>query len=279
MTTISTTENTLKLIFEWKIPGSEFEKGFKHENFFIDVPDIESRFGHSLWKLKFFKTPEDFDQPGWVFTVELVESKELVEILCIDLRLTKFPEIIPIVTRKHENFIFSIPLIEPKDNMRFLLQGHVMFQATVTVAENQGLCTETVDKSLLKMLETGDHSDVTLIVAEKEFKVHRNILASRSDFFKGMFTNHFKESSESRIPINEEKAEVFPILLEYMYGDKVPKLHPKPLDYLADIYTAADKFGIATLSDICVRYMTKNLSALTFGLALQSIWYLLRNGD
>lgn len=56
------------------------------------------------------------------------------------------------------------------------------------------LHTVTNQKYLRQLWPAGLFSDITLIVGETSFQVHRAILAVRSDYFKALFT-HTKEST------------------------------------------------------------------------------------
>ena len=67
------------------------------------------------------------------------------------------------------------------------------------------------------LLETGDYSDVTLIVAGTPFKVHKAILASVSDYFNVMFQN-FKEAGKPEIVLEGISQEAFFALLKVVYG-------------------------------------------------------------
>jgi len=54
---------------------------------------------------------------------------------------------------------------------------------------------------MLGLLESGAFSDVTFIINDTRIKGHKCILASRSNFFKNMFTLGMRESEESVISV------------------------------------------------------------------------------
>ena len=56
-------------------------------------------------------------------------------------------------------------------------------------------------RDMLNLLETGEFSDVIFIINEQRIKGHKCILASRSSFFKNMFTVGMRESEESIISV------------------------------------------------------------------------------
>lgn len=45
-------------------------------------------------------------------------------------------------------------------------------------------------------------TDVTLMVNNQKLNVHKNILASQSEYFDKMFTSNFKEQNQDKIEIN-----------------------------------------------------------------------------
>ena len=45
-----------------------------------------------------------------------------------------------------------------------------------------------------QLLESGDHSDFLITCQGREIKVHKNLLASVSDFFRLLFKHDFKVS-------------------------------------------------------------------------------------
>lgn len=56
---------------------------------------------------------------------------------------------------------------------------------------------------LLTLLESSEFSDVTFIIGDSRIRGHRCILASRSSFFKNMFTVGMRESEESVISVQD----------------------------------------------------------------------------
>jgi len=56
-------------------------------------------------------------------------------------------------------------------------------------------------KELLTLLESSQFADVTFVIGDSRIRGHRCILASRSNFFKNMFTVGMRESEESIITV------------------------------------------------------------------------------
>ena len=93
---------------------------------------------------------------------------------------------------------------------------------TVPIGSNGGGSGE---KSLLEayqsLYESGQGSDLILVVGEREFPVHKNILAVRSD---SVFASLQLKNSKviNRIVFTDIEVDVLDRLLRYLYYDKVP---------------------------------------------------------
>lgn len=71
--------------------------------------------------------------------------------------------------------------------------------------------------NLRQLWPSGLFSDVTLKVEDSLFKVHRAILAARSDYFKALFTH----SNENTIELQTVSAVLFKELIDLFYGYSV----------------------------------------------------------
>lgn len=119
----------------------------------------------------------------------------------------------------------------------------------------------------------GKYADVTLAAGDQEFKVHKNILSERSQFFDAIFHTPMAEKDQTRIELKDLKAEVFKQMLIYIYNDTI-----YDHDDILDLYLAADKvwiscliffkinyfstqqFGIDDLKICCKEYLTENMT-------------------
>ena len=93
-------------------------------------------------------------------------------------------------------------------------------------------------RSLLKLMKEDAYTDVTLKMDDgREFRCHRLVLASKSDYFHALFSGGFGESSQQIIPIKNMKSSVMEIVLEYVYTFKV---HWGP-DFSNSVFQAVKK--------------------------------------
>lgn len=141
----------------------------------------------------------------------------------------------------------------------------------------------------------GTYSDVSLIVGDDRFQVHKIILSMRSEVFRNMFQSGMQEAASDEIAIGEADPEDFRLFLEYIYKDtldpanmsieKIGNLidlgeryqvngikshaapvlaqHIKPdlsMDELAGIWNLAYLYGLETVSTRCERELINRIN-------------------
>ena len=118
--------------------------------------------------------------------------------------------------------------------------GLVKLHAT---AEKEALeCMSTLFKTELL-------ADVTLCVADKQFKAHRAILSARSPVFAAMFANHAAACTglEHKVTITDmEKPDVFEQLLHFIYRGRVEKMDCNAVDLRI-------RYGLAYIDESSIR--------------------------
>lgn len=104
-----------------------------------------------------------------------------------------------------------------------------------------------------------DHtfSDFTFFVKDKEFKVHKNVLAAASPVFLKMFTTNMEESRTNQCRMDHIEPDVFDKLLEYIYKGKLPEDFG---DFAKEVYTVADYFQLDRLKQLCKSEVFERLS-------------------
>ena len=110
-------------------------------------------------------------------------------------------------------------------------------------------------KDMLNLLETGEFADVTFIINETRIKGHKCILASRSNFFKNMFTVGMRESEESIISVQDISLPTFQKLLEFIYSDQLNDL--ESAEQAIDVLVAANKYGLDRLKRLCEKFLVQ----------------------
>ena len=110
-------------------------------------------------------------------------------------------------------------------------------------------------------------TDVTLVVADqKEFKAHKVVLASQSQFFKTRFASrwmdhrlHVPGYSDDRVEMTDVPASVMEAILSYMYTGKVANIEK----IANNLLPAADEYGLIGLRKMCEEELCKSLTSGT----------------
>lgn len=110
--------------------------------------------------------------------------------------------------------------------------------------------------SFQKLLDSGDYSDLVLSVGNKEFKVHRGILAARCEYFDAMFGKKFKESKQSSVEIKGIEAGVFNLILSYIYTGQITT---DSMNSAEKILIAADQLLLQELVQVCERNLCDSI--------------------
>ena len=76
---------------------------------------------------------------------------------------------------------------------------------------------KTLLRGLYRLRLTHELHDIWLCVGSQRFAAHRNVLAAASDYFNAMFLGGLSEVDKDRVEIHGISADVFKILLEFIY--------------------------------------------------------------
>lgn len=92
-------------------------------------------------------------------------------------------------------------------------------------------------------------SDFTFIVKDKEFKVHKSILAASSAVMRKMFTADYEEKKTGQCNIDDVEPNIFEALIRFMYSRE----DPKNLGKIAhDLYALAHYYEVESLKNVCL---------------------------
>ncbi|XP_004209665.1 kelch-like protein diablo [Hydra vulgaris] len=117
--------------------------------------------------------------------------------------------------------------------------------------------SKNVMSSMAQFRKDGTLCDVTLNVDGKKFFVHKNVLASCSEYFKVMFASSLIEGTKSEICINTVTSEVFEELLDYFYeGTLKMDMHS-----IVDLLHAASLFLLNDVISECFRHLNRQMNA------------------
>lgn len=114
---------------------------------------------------------------------------------------------------------------------------------------------EKMLKDFLKLYECQDFSDITIFCKNREFKVHKQILAARSPVFNKMFSNNMKEKNTNEVHIENVTAEAMEITIKFMYSGYAEI----PYDQLEEVLDLAEQYDLQDLKQFCEVKIEHNL--------------------
>ncbi|OXU31357.1 hypothetical protein TSAR_014930 [Trichomalopsis sarcophagae] len=105
-----------------------------------------------------------------------------------------------------------------------------------------------------KLLDNPVFSDVEIVVGDKKFPAHKNILSSRSRYFENIFQT--AGSCHDRLEIDGVEVQVMREVLRFVYTGKIEQL-PK---LSRDLLVYAEKYEMEGLREICERALIDHLA-------------------
>ncbi|XP_066125438.1 actin-binding protein IPP isoform X4 [Saccopteryx bilineata] len=111
----------------------------------------------------------------------------------------------------------------------------------------------------INKMRNGQHfCDVQLQVGKETFKVHRLVLAASSPYFAALFTAGMKESSKDVVQILGIEAEIFRILLDFIYTGIVNIA----VNNVQELIVAADMLQLTEVVNLCCEFLKGQIDPL-----------------
>lgn len=143
--------------------------------------------------------------------------------------------------------------------------------------------TTVLEEHMRLLLADSRSADVRLVVrrpggGEAEFSAHKCVLASRSAYFRALFSSEFRERSQSRLPLEDITPEQLVQLLNFVYADE---WGVEDEAFAFDMIPITDRFSVLDLKRLCERTLICKMSvenvARIFALADRHACSRLRN--
>ena len=118
-----------------------------------------------------------------------------------------------------------------------------------------GFPSDEVSQSIYKLYKNKVLTDTAIKCRDKEFKVHRAVLASQSPVFQAMFEVGMKEKQSAVIEVSDITPEAMSDLVTYLYTGTTPNL--KTL--ASELLEAAEKYQLPHLLTKCENELGRNI--------------------
>lgn len=116
-------------------------------------------------------------------------------------------------------------------------------------------------KDYKELFRQKEDCDVIIKVKGVEFPAHRIILKARSPVLASTFRTDMKEKATGVVDVEDCDPSTFSDFLSFLYCGELDSLSE---DNVFSLFTTADKYDIADLRTVCLKYMKENLSVDTF---------------
>jgi len=104
----------------------------------------------------------------------------------------------------------------------------------------------------LHLLNNPELSDITFILRDTQrCFAHKNILISRSPYFRSLLMNGMKESFQTEITVTEWEPELFMAVLRFIYSDQVLFSTLTSNEFIWELYMAAKYYSLDRLARLC----------------------------
>ena len=98
-------------------------------------------------------------------------------------------------------------------------------------------------------------TDVILVVEDKEFPAHRNILAANSDYFMAMFSGHMATTSD-KVVVKEITATAMELLLDFIYKGEILITE----ENVEDVFCGSCLLLLESVTQACCKFIQERLT-------------------
>lgn len=100
--------------------------------------------------------------------------------------------------------------------------------------------------------------DIYVGEERKKFRLHRDLLCERSEFFQASFGGHFKEAEAQELALPEDSVESFELLLGWLYGAPLISISSEQkFPIYLDLVILAQKLGLEHLQNETMDHILK----------------------
>lgn len=110
------------------------------------------------------------------------------------------------------------------------------------ISATDALYSGSLLKSFNEQRNVGLFCDATVIINDRKFRAHRNILSGSSTYFHQLFS-----AAGQVIELDFVRPEIFDVILNYIYSSKISRV---PSDLLEELITAGQALGVKFIANL-----------------------------
>jgi len=131
------------------------------------------------------------------------------------------------------------------------------YKSSTKLREDQPIKTNLSPLDMSSFIDSGEFSDCIVTCGDKEFKCHKIVLAGRSSVFKAMFSNKLMENKTSKVVIEDLDENTVSEMINYIYSGNLEMNFD---DQAIELFTAADKYDLKDLKEMCESHIREEIS-------------------
>mmetsp|Transcript_9834 Transcript_9834/g.24212 ORF Transcript_9834/g.24212 Transcript_9834/m.24212 type:complete len:498 (-) Transcript_9834:215-1708(-) len=152
--------------------------------------------------------------------------------------------------------------LDPQEQTEVRIRGND--PAVSTISQHSNICA-----AYGALFESGKFTDLTLVCQNRNFNVHRVVLAAQSNVFAAQLFGDMKESRQTVIEISEGcEPEIFESFLRFLYKGEIT-MH---MDNIKALLTLAEFYQVRALHNACFSFLDEQDFDMQQLLAMLQTW-------
>ncbi|XP_065202998.1 RCC1 and BTB domain-containing protein 1-like isoform X2 [Planococcus citri] len=148
------------------------------------------------------------------------------------------------------------PLATDFNSLQEIFVNLSHYTGTFRPITSKNLTKAKIYKHIKNAFEDEATSDLTILVEGKEIKVHKAVLRIRSNYFKNMLKQGWKENEDEVLEIKESTYIAYKALIEYFYTDDLNV----PFSFAFELLDLARVYCEEELREMCEKVIKNNIS-------------------
>nr|XP_039248884.1 kelch-like protein 26 [Styela clava] len=129
-------------------------------------------------------------------------------------------------------------------------------------SDNETTSNENDTEPQKDFREAGLPTDFIINVSEQSFEVHRDLIMTKSEYFRAMLSHDTKENQQGFVDMNDVNPTVIGQCIEFMYTGEITEVLPN-IENIEDVLQAVELMQLENPTDYCVEFLDKKLKDLT----------------
>nr|XP_039248892.1 kelch-like protein 24 [Styela clava] len=122
--------------------------------------------------------------------------------------------------------------------------------------------SENDTESQKDLRDAGVPTDFIINVGEQSFNVHRDLIMTKSEYFRAMLSHDTKENQQGFVDMNDVNPSVVGQCIEFMYTGETSEVSVN-IEIIEDVLQTVELMHLQTLKDYCVEFLNENLRDFT----------------